>query len=110
MYYMRAAALLAALGLTIFAAGCGGTGGLPGAPAIGARATNPTIKSDMEQTQYFASQPTRSPAPSPTFNPFKLPILHDTSNSTSGVFLGADCGVGASITCATFANTMRHDI
>ncbi len=98
MYYVRAPALLAVLGLIILAAGCGGTGGLP---------------SDIEQTQHTLQemrQPTKSPAPLQIFNPYDLSILQDTSNSTSGVFLGADCGAGATITCADFAETMRHRV
>lgn len=49
-----------------------------------------------------------SPTPYPTESPQNLPILKDTSNATSGVFLGAVCT--PRIPCSTFANTFRHGL
>jgi hypothetical protein len=40
----------------------------------------------------------------------QLPIVSDSSASTSGVFVGADCGPNAVVSCPNFATTFRHGI
>ena len=116
-FVARAAFAVAAAAL----AACGGGGGgsaLPqagsGVQSIGGSlppqggAPGPGVRSTA------TPRPTPSPLPSftpdPNWNPNNLPILTDASSSTSGVFLGADCGTMSAVTCPNFASTFRHGI
>lgn len=40
----------------------------------------------------------------------QLPIVSDSSASTNGVFVGADCGPAAVVSCPNFSSTFRHGI
>lgn len=53
--------------------------------------------------------PTATPTPYPSQSPQNLPVLADSSQATTGVFLGAVC-TAQTISCSKFANTFRHGI
>lgn len=77
--------LLLAILASVAACGGGSTGASPPAPSLPAAVTPLSALANTS-----------------------LPILGDTSTSTSGVFIGAECGTGAAVACGNFAGTYRH--
>ena len=101
----------------ILLASCGGGGGGSALPAGGNPSSTgngfgypPTPKPSSTPTVQPSGTPSPGPTSTPIFNPGNLPILQDTSNDTSGVFLGADCGPWAAVSCTAFPTTFRHGI
>ncbi|HEV3155044.1 MAG TPA: glycosyl hydrolase, partial [Candidatus Baltobacteraceae bacterium] len=101
---------------TIALAACGGGGGVTpqgsGAGTTGGYSPSGSSPSPAawQTPPAGTSSPSPAPSASPVWNPNSLPVLTDASAATSGVFLGADCGVSAAVSCANFASAFRHGI